>query len=189
MTVSEAYHALGLDPSASTPQDVRSRFKRLILSSHPDVFADADKFSANETTIRLIDAYETLKTAGFPRPAHPETPATAQTAWRGQFDEGDLDFDAWLHDLKLSSLYATDVLRYGTPSAIARALFMAVGGTLSGAGLLLGSLSAGAWGHGEPGVLLLAPVGLAVFLFSVWYLVSPIAYYTRKGHLRVIRRR
>lgn len=63
MDPDEARAVLGLDPAA-TPEAVRSAFRRLVRTAHPDVTGDD-----GATTRRLTDAYRTLL----------DEPATATT--------------------------------------------------------------------------------------------------------------
>jgi len=67
VTVKEAYGALGLDPSSTTPDEVRLRFRELIRLNHPDAKPPHEQQRANETTRRLVEACALLRVQGFPR--------------------------------------------------------------------------------------------------------------------------
>lgn len=67
MTVPEAYAALGLDPSSTTPDDARSRFRELIRSNHPDGRPSHERAHANEATRVIVEACTLLRVQGFPR--------------------------------------------------------------------------------------------------------------------------
>jgi hypothetical protein len=67
MTVREAYAALGLDPSSTTPPDVRSRFRELIHSNHPDGKPSHEQAEANEATRVIVEACTLLRRQGIPR--------------------------------------------------------------------------------------------------------------------------
>jgi len=66
MTVREAYGALGLDPSATTPHDVRLRFRELIRSNHPDAKPAYEQAEANEATRVIVEACTLLRRQGIP---------------------------------------------------------------------------------------------------------------------------
>ena len=67
MTIEEAYAALGLDGALASPGDVRARFRDLIRANHPDFAPLERQARANETTRRLVEAYSTVRQAGYPR--------------------------------------------------------------------------------------------------------------------------
>ncbi len=67
MTVREAYAALGLDASSTTPDQARSRFRELIRSNHPDGKPSHQQARANETTRVIVEACSLLRMQGFPR--------------------------------------------------------------------------------------------------------------------------
>ena len=67
MTVREAYAALGLDESNATPDQVRSRFRELIRSNHPDGKPPHERAQANEATRVIVEACTLLRVEGVPR--------------------------------------------------------------------------------------------------------------------------
>jgi hypothetical protein len=103
MTVREAYAALGLDPSLTTPNDVRSRFRELIRANHPDGKLSHEQADANEATRVIVEACMLLRRQGIPR-------ITAGVAGGGLYErqavaEGSsADPLAWVDDLLRESL-------------------------------------------------------------------------------------
>ncbi len=103
MTIQQAYQALGLDPTNSTPAQIRSAYRRAVLSNHPDTVQGTDRERvAHEATVQLNLAYEELEAAGFPCFTPAEEPSLRGTehtspsaAWTRQFDSGDAEFEAW----------------------------------------------------------------------------------------------
>jgi hypothetical protein len=67
VTIREAYAALGLDASSTTPDEARSRFRELIRSNHPGGKPSHEQARANETTRITVEACTLLRTQGFPR--------------------------------------------------------------------------------------------------------------------------
>jgi hypothetical protein len=67
VTVREAYTALGLDATSTTPDEVRSRFRDLIRSHHPDGKPSHEQADANDATRVIVEACALLRLQGFPR--------------------------------------------------------------------------------------------------------------------------
>ncbi len=193
MTILEAYATLGLEPTAATPDIVRATFRRLVLTSHPDVFQDAaEKQRAHERFVRLRLAFEMLRDAGFPRPASSEAPGAAwenaqrgesrksDTEWRAQPDAGDAAFDSWARELGIGADYAKEMLQHGAPIAIVKVLYVGAGGAVCGAALLAwGGFGLVTEGFDVRG-LLLGGFGLLMLIGGLGYMVSPIVYYARR---------
>lgn len=197
MTLTEAYSTLGIDPAMATPDQVRAAFRGLILSNHPDTVSGfPEKQKAHDKTIRLIDAYKTLRAAGFPRRVYVKGPAEDPrrtgnseserdkangVSWEAQPDKGDAVFDSWVHDFGIGAFYADEMVKNGSPLAITKALVYGLSGTAAGATLLYFGLPSITSASGFlPGEIVACGIGLFLFLGCGAYLVSPINFYVRR---------
>jgi hypothetical protein len=92
MDIREAYATLGVDPAeGATPEAIRKAYRSLVLRSHPDtVQGEHRKRIAHERTLRLNDAYQTLKAS---------PPCEVQHVVTGDI------FGALLHDLGRTGVF------------------------------------------------------------------------------------
>jgi hypothetical protein len=67
VTVARAYETLGLDAARASADEVRARFRDLILANHPDRAPLDRQARANEQTRELVEAYTFLRERGYPR--------------------------------------------------------------------------------------------------------------------------
>lgn len=108
MTVSEAYAILGLDSTTVTPSEVRTAFHRFVLRNHPDLVEGTEaKRAATNAMIRLNEAYQAIKDAGFPRFTWSAgTAPPPRDVWQPQHDPGDVNFERWMDGLSFGSEHA-----------------------------------------------------------------------------------
>jgi preprotein translocase subunit Sec63 len=94
MDVHEANSVLGLDPTtATTPEEIRSAYRQLILRSHPDIVqGEYLKKIAHNKTIQLNEAYNTLK---------------ARAHWEPPCDPSDVEFAQWRSAFLRTTVFRT----------------------------------------------------------------------------------
>jgi hypothetical protein len=183
-----AYETLGFDSSRSSPDAVRSAFRALILKNHPDVFQEAsDKVRANERTRLIVEAFQALKAAGFPRltsyaASEQASTAAAAPTWQPQHDEGDEEFDRWERSL-FEAMYAGSIKRSGHAGTLAKTLWMGLWGLAWGIGILVGGIVTLAGPVAKRNVgqgVGLVVFGLVVNTFALRYMASPAFYYRKR---------
>lgn len=163
----------------------------LLLKSHPDVFQEShDKIQANERTRLIVEAYQTLKSAGFPRlssaASEQTSTAASERAWQPQHDEGDEEFDRWERAV-FEAMYAGSVKRSGHAATLATTLWVGVWGLGWGVALLASGIvilvAPAAQRHIGEGVGLTV-VGLIASAFAFRYMASPAFYYRQRDQRR-----
>lgn len=76
MTPEEAYRILELEPGA-TPEQVQEAYRKAAVRTHPDK-AEGYGLHDRKAWLKVRDAYEYLRAAGFPAPAPPKPSAPAE---------------------------------------------------------------------------------------------------------------
>jgi hypothetical protein len=104
VTAREAYAALGLDASATTPDQARSRFRELVRAHHPDGKPSHEQAGANEATRTLIEACTLLRTQGFPRITSYANAGALRYECQAVAEPASADPLAWLDDAMRESI-------------------------------------------------------------------------------------
>jgi hypothetical protein len=102
VTIRQAYSVLGLDPSTTTPDEIRLRFRELVRSNHPDGKPSHEQAQANERTRAIVEACSFLRAQGLLRETtRPRSAAPGGLSWRQATTAEPLiaDIFGWIDEL------------------------------------------------------------------------------------------
>lgn len=149
MTIARAYATLGLDAARASADEVRARFRDLILANHPDRAPLDRQARANEKTRELVEAYTFLRERGYPRVQKTIDRVSTAAEWsyepQEQPEEPPTDRFAWVEEVWRGNLArgrpedaVTEALVRATWSSLGALAFLALGVVVLAAALYVG---------------------------------------------------